>query len=120
MSTSLHPQATATISSRMPSPQTAWAVSPSAGSHAGEHPLLEPRLVVWVPQRILGPALNGRTPPLPSSLSTFSIPSVTIYKLSASYSQWPSVTSQVVCVCVALWSSLGICVCVCLTPSPAL
>ena len=42
MSTSLHPQATATISSRMPSPRTAWAVSPSAGSHAGEHPVLEP------------------------------------------------------------------------------
>ena len=60
MSTSLHPQATATISSRTPSPQTAWAVSPSAGSHAGELPHSTPpgvqggQLAAWL-GRIQGP-----------------------------------------------------------------
>lgn len=69
MSTSLHPQATATISSRTPSPQTAWAVSPSAGSHASEHPPTPPErrlgswLLGWVEYGVLSPALSGRASP---------------------------------------------------------
>lgn len=47
--TSLRPQVTVTISSRMPFPQTAWAVSPSAGSRAGECLLpLGHRLGSWL------------------------------------------------------------------------
>lgn len=96
--TSLHPQAIATISSRMPSPPIAWAVSPSAGSHAGECPLpLSHRMGSWllgcIEYRYLVELLSGRAPP--PSPSAFSISSVTSYQLSAGYSRWPSVKSQV-------------------------
>ena len=57
-------------------------------------------------------------PTPPASLSTFSIPSVTIYKLSASYSQWPSVTSQVLYVCSAAVVSGHMCMSV-FDPTPS-
>lgn len=42
-------QATATTSCRVPSPWTAWAVSPSVGNHAGKGPS-----PVWAGQGLLG------------------------------------------------------------------